>query len=384
MHQTRTSIADLPDDILPIIFSKLPGQDVRLLPLLSSRFQRLSEPAIQAMAASMLHAALPLTTPADWEKLSRVLKMHAHHITLDNWKGFLGAVADAGGSTVLVQLLLLAPSVGAGDADIVRFTGDMPLQLDQQDLPFLKELNATRRIGNSSSIQVVSNTAGNQLAQKMIASGLAHQFRFEGKRGNSSAGDQAPSCMPAGRTTLAAALEQLTPLEFAGALWHAGAWDQRDAGINAWIRGMVGAHLKKCAGSQEIAKLNLRCYISDPERKAPWFEMLAATGELGPAPGARPYLGTLFSQFFEYATRDNPAIPWREQVPAFARCALIAMASETPAGKGEFSFSKTLVKCGFITRKEAQDFVRKLEKRDPGSMPLAAAVRRWMEDRRAQ
>lgn len=65
MHQTRTSIADLPDDILPIIFSKLPGQDVRLLPLLSSRFQRLSEPAIQAMAASMLHAALPLTTPAD-------------------------------------------------------------------------------------------------------------------------------------------------------------------------------------------------------------------------------------------------------------------------------------------------------------------------------
>ena len=362
-HEVTPYLATLPTDIFPQIFTRLPYRELPLLAQVSKQFAHFSYERMQDEGAQVLAAALPLATLQDWETLLSTLRTASPQIRPDDWNAFLKSVDIAGASRSLVQLLLLAPNVATENATIAVITRNMPLDpLGGQLDPFVRSYSRQTPKG---AIHISEQRTDREVLQLAVTGWLAHAFHHAQDQGSQANAHSfgASSDLPG----FLAILPNLPPTVFAEALANLGAWHQEHEGIRLGVRKLVDIHLQHFMASEQRHRFNLVFQAPD-RKKESWFTMLAMTHGLGPISGNKTYMETLFSEFFtvtscsEFFTvtsRNSPAQPWREHPPAFARCALIAMALSMAAGKGRSPLGETMVECGFINKHEARRLSKK-------------------------
>ena len=361
-HPVSSPLASLPDDVLPNIFSRLPGPELFALPSICRRVLQSTRPIFRDWAASELHATLKLEGPQRWNRLLEVLRNGAQHIAPNAWQNFLKAANDAGLNCKLIQLALLAPDVARKDAGIRQITESLPLDLDKPTLEALAQLAA----------DAADDPMLEPITTRIIAGGFFHLMHAERER---------VSNFEAKWLWLEKCMRTLHPFQQMEILLQLRPSEQDCESKKLAFDELLAAHLDALLKNEGSASdpFNFSCFIRS-EANVAYFRMMSTAYTMKPSPQVAPYLESLL---LNWLISERRIKPWRDHTAEFCNCALRVLAL-TIYRNEDTEIASWMVGRKFFTPVELNDFRDKLKSRMAASMPLEKAVSLWMDDNRAQ
>jgi hypothetical protein len=356
-HEVFT-IAALPDDVLPNIFSRLPASQIFGLSTVSTRFLHCSRPAVRDWALGELNATLDLHGETRWQRLLDVMRNGLHRIDPAFWNAWMQAAKSRGQTCVLAQMARLAPSI-IGEARSAELAASAaPLPLNQHAHYELQSL----------ALWSKGNPWMGEAAVAIIAGAMCHLIRKENDSADAKVlfmnttldWIRVVECIP--KLSLAHQIRVLSQVAPA-----ARDEDQVGHGLDLPWRTHVDAMWKGL-------RTPWPADVQQARRTATYFRMLQRQAR-HPGEDRRLAMDRLLCAWFSPAFRTAP---WREQPPELSECLLIAIANGPKRNDFNEVLCARMVASGFITGAEMVAFTNHVFNRCEGIDP----VREWMLDNR--